>query len=261
MFVDTHAHLYSEQFDADRDAVLQRALDAGVGKMYLPNVDSGSITGMLALEAAYPDHCFAMMGLHPCSVQAEFEKELLVVEEWLGKRHFCAIGEIGVDLYWDKTFLEQQLTAFHRQLDWAESLKIPVVIHSRNSTREILDALKKNVTYRQGGIFHCFSGTAEEAREAIGLGFYLGVGGTLTYKKSGVAEALEDISVEHLVLETDAPYLSPVPFRGKRNESAYLPHVAQKLADIKETVISEVAQITAMNAEKIFKRNKNAPFI
>jgi len=254
MLVDTHAHLYSDQFDADRPAMMQRTFAAGVDRIYLPNVDSRTIGGMLQLEAEYPGHCFPMMGLHPCSVVADYETELKIVEDWLAKRKFCAIGEIGIDLYWDKTFFEQQKIAFSRQMDWAQALKIPIVIHARESTKEILEIVRKKKEYTQGGIFHCFGGGVDRAKEIIDLGFYLGIGGVLTYKKSGLDQVMKEIPLEHLVLETDAPYLSPTPHRGKRNESAYIALVAKKLAEIKEISVEEVARVTTLNAKKIFEK-------
>ena len=253
MLIDTHAHLYSEQFDRDREAMMERAFGAGVEQVYLPNVDSKTIDSMLALESAYPGRCIAMMGLHPCSVGVDYEAELKVVEDWLSRRSFCAVGEIGIDLYWDKTFFEEQKIAFARQMDWAKDLKIPIVIHSRESTEEILMLLREKKDYQEGGIFHCFGGSVEQAKEIIGLGFYLGIGGVLTFKKSGLDEVLKHVSLDHLVLETDAPYLAPTPFRGKRNESAYIALVAKRLAEVKDVGLDEVERITSLNAEKAFR--------
>ena len=250
--IDTHAHLYASQFDKDRKEMLQRAFDAGVEKVYLPNIDSTSIKAMLDLEAAYPNQCFAMMGLHPCSVKENFRSELALVEEWLKKRSFCAIGEIGIDLYWDKTFFEEQKEAFITQVNWAKELELPIVIHSRESTDVIIDLLRPHKDDRLRGIFHCFGGSVEQAEAIIELGFLLGIGGVLTFKKSGLAQTLENIDLEHLVLETDAPYLAPTPFRGKRNESAYTRLVAEKLAGVKEVSLERVGEVTSENAERLF---------
>ncbi len=252
MLVDTHAHLYARQFDSDRNEMIKRALDKGVKKFYLPNIDSQSIEGMLQLEKEYPEHCFPMMGLHPCSVKENYKEELAIIEEWLFKRKFCAVGEIGIDLYWDKTFIEEQKTAFRLQIEWAKQLDLPIVIHARNSTKEILEILATLNDDKLRGIFHCFGGTVEEAREIIELGFFLGIGGVLTFKKSGLDKTLTAIDLKHIVLETDSPYLAPTPFRGKRNESSYVVYVAKKLADIKNIDIQEVKKITSENAYKIF---------
>lgn len=253
MLVDTHAHLYAAQFDEDRAAVLERAFEEEVKQIYLPNIDSSSIDAMLQLEAAYPEHCFAMMGLHPCSVNENYKQELAIVKEWLDKRAFCAVGEIGLDLYWDKTFFEQQKAAFKQQIEWAKALDVPIVIHSRDSTWEVIELLRALNDEKLRGIFHCFGGTVEEANAIIELGFYLGIGGVLTFKKSILKHTLESIDLKHLVLETDAPYLAPTPYRGKRNESAYVKIVAKQLAAIKKITLEEVAIQTTRNAQNIFE--------
>ncbi len=250
--IDTHTHLYAKQFNSDRDAMIQRAVEQGVEQFFLPNIDRESIEGMLALEAAYPERCFAMMGLHPCSVKDNYEEELAIVRHWLDRRKFCAVGEIGIDLYWDKTFFEQQKQAFLTQIEWAMEFDIPIVIHSRESTDIIIDILTEVKEDRLRGIFHCFGGTEEQARRIIKLGFFLGIGGVLTYKNSGLGDALKDISLEHIVLETDSPYLAPVPYRGKRNESAYVRTVAEKLAEVKDTTLEAVANATTQNAQQVF---------
>ena len=250
--IDTHTHLYVQQFEKDQAETIQRALDAGVEKFYLPAIDSETHESMLTLEAAYPEQCFAMMGLHPCSVNADFEKELKIVEEWLSKRPFCAVGEIGIDLHWDTTFFEQQKTAFRRQIDWAKQLDVPIVIHSRKSTWEVIEILRAEQSDKLRGIFHCFGGTVEEAQAIIDCGFHLGIGGVLTFKKAGLDKTMEHVDLEHVVLETDAPYLAPTPYRGKRNESAYVQLIAQKLADIKGVDLTEIARVTSANAKKIF---------
>lgn len=252
-WIDTHAHLYGEEFSADRTVMVERALAAGVSRLYLPNIDSTSIEGMLALEAQFPDNCFAMMGVHPCYINENVEQELSVVREWLAKRPFKAIGEIGLDFYWDTTYREQQYHAFRSQLELAREYNLPVAIHSRESTRECIDEVKALQDGRLSGVFHCFSGTLEEAKEIIDLGFYLGIGGVVTFKKSGLDKILEDIDLQYVVLETDAPYLAPVPYRGKRNESAYIPLIGEKIADVKNLKIADVAAMTTNNALKLFK--------
>jgi TatD DNase family protein len=253
MFTDTHTHLYSEEFNADRTQLIDKAINNGVTKFYLPNIDSSSIEGMLQLEQQYPNNCFAMMGLHPCSVGENVNDELTIVKQWLDKRKFVAIGEIGIDLYWDKTFINQQLQAFETQIRWALEFGYPIVIHCRDAFNEIFEVLK---SFKQlpKSIFHCFSGTIEQANKIIELGnFKLGIGGVVTFKNSGLDKVIEQIGIEHLVLETDAPYLAPVPFRGKRNEPSYLLEVAKKIAEIKQISINEVAEITNKNAEFIFQ--------
>ena len=252
--IDTHTHLYLNQFDADRAVMIQRAMDQKVQAFYLPNIDSSSIEPMLELEAAYPQQCFAMMGLHPCSVKEDYEEELALVREWLDRRPFCAVGEIGIDLYWDKTFFEQQKAAFLQQAAWAVDLDIPIVIHSRESTDILIEILQSIKEEKLRGIFHCFGGTIEQAEAIIDLGFDLGIGGVLTFKKSGLDKTMEAIDLNHVVLETDSPYLAPTPYRGKRNESAYTRIVAEKLAVIKDLSLEEVARITTANAERIFQQ-------
>lgn len=252
-WIDTHTHLYSEEFADDREMMIERALAAGVYKLLLPNIDSTTVSGMLALETKYPGSCYAMMGVHPCYVNDNVEQELAAVQEWLQKRPFTAIGEIGLDFYWDTTYREQQYRAFRTQLALAKEYRLPVSIHSRESTRECIDEVKALQDGHLSGVFHCFSGTPEQAQEIIDLGFYLGIGGVLTFKKAGLDKILENIDLAHVVLETDAPYLAPVPYRGKRNESAYIPLTGEKLADIKNLKIADVAAITTSNALKLFK--------
>ncbi len=253
--IDTHAHLYSKQFNGDREAMLERARTEGVTKVYLPAVDSESHERMLELEATHPDFCVAMMGLHPCSVNEEsIEKELNIVEKYISERPFCAIGEIGIDLYWDKTTFEVQKKAFVQQMHWAQDLGIPIIIHSRESMDEVIDILQKNTFYTEGGILHCFTGNVEQGQKLIDMGFYLGIGGVATYKNGGLEPVINHFSLEHFVLETDAPYLAPIPFRGKRNESSYVKHVAQRIAHIKMIDFEEVNRVTSLNAEKIFSK-------
>lgn len=250
---DTHAHLYSPKFNSDRPDMVRRAIASGVTHMYLPNIDSGSVEPMLELEAAFPDHCHAMMGLHPCSVDENVETSLAWVERHLGERRWAGVGETGLDLYWDKTWFAQQQTAFARQIQWAIQLDLPVIIHSRESTPQCIDLVRAAQNGRLHGVFHCFSGTVEEARQIIDLGFMLGVGGTVTYPKSELPDVLKAIPLEHIVLETDAPYLPPVPYRGKRNESAYIVEVAQKLAEVYDLDPEELARITTANAARLFR--------
>ncbi|WP_276480334.1 TatD family hydrolase [Paraflavitalea pollutisoli] len=250
--IDTHTHLYGNAFLGDIDAVIARAEAEGVGKMYLPAIDSETHEAMLKLESRYPGKCIAMMGLHPCSVKEDYKQELAIIEEWLGKRSFAAVGEIGLDYYWDRNFDKQQIEAFHQQIEWALHYKLPIVIHSRESMEDSITIVREHQKGALGGIFHCFTGTTDQARRIIDAGFYLGIGGVLTYKKSGLPEALVDIPLESMVLETDAPYLPPVPYRGKRNESSYLKYILEKLAEVKGVSTEEVAKITSANAQKIF---------
>jgi TatD DNase family protein len=254
-WIDTHAHMYIKQFSDDRPKAMERAINNGVDRLFLPNIDSETIESMLELEAAYPGQCFAMMGVHPCYVNENVDNELNIVRGWLDKRPFVAVGEIGLDFYWDKTHVEQQYKAFRTQLNWSADLGVPVSIHARESTRECIDVVRELQDGRLSGIFHCFSGTLEEAREVIDLGFYLGIGGVVTFPKAGLDKIVEQIDLQHIVLETDAPYLAPVPYRGKRNESSYIPLIGQKIADVKNLKIADVAAITTTNAHKIFKTN------
>lgn len=252
ILIDTHTHLYADEFAADIDAVIARAQNNHVQKFYLPAIDSSSLDAMLALEKKYPGVCISMMGLHPCYVKENVVDELAIVEKWINTRDFVAIGEIGLDFYWDKTFENQQRTAFEKQMEWALVKNWPIVIHTRNAMQETIEMLKPFAKKGLRGIFHCFSGSAESAKQIIDLGFYLGIGGVITYKNAGLPEALANIPLSHLVLETDAPYLTPVPYRGKRNESGYLLYIAEKLAAVKQTTLEEVAAITTANAQKIF---------
>jgi len=250
--IDTHCHLYAEEFDTDLPAIIERAENEGVEKFYLPAVDSSSLDRLLKTEQQYPGKCMAMMGLHPCSVKENYLQELQLVEEWLGKRQFSAVGEIGLDFYWDKSFTEQQYEAFRRQLLLAKQYRLPAVLHSRDSLNESIGVVKSLQDGALSGIFHCFGGTLEQAKQVADLGFYVGIGGIITYKNAGLGPLLEQLPLEHMVLETDAPYLSPVPFRGRRNESSYLKYIVQKLADAKQMPVEEVAAITTRNAQKIF---------
>lgn len=252
IITDTHCHLYLEEFAGEIDAVILRAGAEGVSKFYLPCIDSTVIPAMMELEYQYPGKCHAMMGLHPCHVKENYQDELEIVKEWLAKRSFVAVGEIGLDYYWDKTFAAEQEEAFRMQIEWSIQYGLPVSIHNRNAMQETINIVKEYVPKGVRGIFHCFSGSFESAKEIIKAGFYLGIGGVLTYKNAGLAEVLTQIDLQHLVLETDAPFLTPVPFRGKRNESSYLKYVIAKLAEVKNCSVGEVAAITTSNAEKIF---------
>lgn len=252
--IDTHCHLYLPEFDADIGQVIQRAEKEGVQRFYLPAIDSETTHAMLDMEVQFPGKCFAMMGLHPCSVKENYHKELDLIREWLEKRSFAAIGEIGLDYYWDTSFVKEQEQVFHRQIEWALQYGMPVVIHSRESMADCIRIVNGHQKGSLRGIFHCFTGTPEDARKITALGFYLGIGGVLTYKNTHLRDVLAAISLEHVVLETDAPYLTPVPFRGKRNESSYLKYVVQQLAKVKNMPVEEVARITTANAQKIFGR-------
>ena len=250
--IDTHAHIYSDEFQNDRPGAIERAKMAGVNKIIMPAIDSATHESMLGLEKENPGTCISMMGLHPCSVKENYKEELRIAEEYLAKQKFVAIGEIGLDFYWDLTFKDQQYDAFHRQVEWALHYDLPISIHSRNATDECIKLVQAHQQGKLRGVFHCFSGTQEQAVQLIELGFYLGIGGVLTFKNSGLDMIVKEIDLSHMVLETDAPYLAPVPFRGKRNECSYIPYVAQKLADIKEMPVDIVAATTTLNAEKLF---------
>ena len=253
MLVDTHTHLYADEFNVDRTQIIEHAIQNGVGRMYVPNIDSKSIVGLFNLAKEFPENCFPMMGLHPCSVNNKYSDELKVVEHWLEKKKFYAIGEIGIDLYWDKTFLNQQKDAFKRQIEMAKKHKLPIVIHTRSSFNETYEIVKEMKDENLKGIFHCFSGTSEDAEQIISLGgFKIGIGGVLTFKNSGLDKVVEQIDMKHLVLETDSPYLAPVPHRGKRNESSYIKIIAHKLAEIKNVSVEKVGEITTQNALEIF---------
>lgn len=252
IYTDTHTHLYASEFEADRKELMNRALDEGVRRIFLPNIDSTSIEAMLQLEQQFPNHCHAMMGLHPCSVKEDYKTELALVEEWMNKRDFCAIGEIGMDLYWDKTFVKEQEEAFRHQIQLAVKYQKPFVIHCRDAFDEIFEVLESETLPEIPGIFHCFTGSLEQAERAIKLGFALGIGGVVTFKNGGLDQVVPHIDLKHLVLETDAPYLAPVPYRGKRNESSYIKLVAERIAELKECRLEEVAYATTENSKRIF---------
>lgn len=249
-FVDTHTHIYLPEFDDDRDQMMQKAKDLGVEITIMPAIDSSTHNVMLTMESTN-ENCYSMIGLHPCSVNQDYEKELAIVNEYLSKRKFVAIGEIGLDFYWDKTFVEQQYEAFHKQIELALQHGLPIVIHSRNAIDECIAVVKQYADIK--GVFHCFSGNEEQAKKITDLGFLLGIGGVVTFKNAGLDKVIEKIGLANVVLETDAPYLAPVPHRGKRNEPAYITLVAEKLSSICKCSIKEVSDLTTENARKLFK--------
>ncbi|AXG69397.1 putative metal-dependent hydrolase YjjV [Kordia sp. SMS9] len=252
IITDTHTHLYSEAFDEDRDEMMQRALQNGVQRFFVPAIDSAYTERMFQLEKDYPNEVFLMSGLHPTHVKENYKEELAHVEALLEKRKFCAVGEIGIDLYWDKTFLVAQQEAFQYQIQLAKKYKLPIVIHCRDAFDEVFEVLEKEKDDALFGIFHCFTGTKAQAEEAIGYQMKLGIGGVVTFKNGKIDKFLNEIPLEHIVLETDAPYLAPTPFRGKRNESSYVMNVLEKVASIYEKSIEEIAEITTKNSKAIF---------
>ncbi len=255
MLIDTHTHLYLEQFDQDRDQVIQNAMDAGIEKLFLPNIDVNSIAGMLSLVEHYPNVCYPMMGLHPCSVEAGFEIELQKIYDALSNQAIIAIGEIGIDLFWDKTTLPLQREAFRIQVQWAKDMNLPIVIHARDSYNELFEELNVLNDERLSGVFHCFTGSLQQAEKILSYGnFYLGIGGVSTFKNSGLNTFLPQVPLDRIILETDSPYLAPVPRRGKRNESAYTASVAQHLSHLLNKSLNEIASITTQNALNLFHK-------
>ena len=252
ILTDTHTHIYYEIEPEKLKAQVQRCFENNITRLFLPNVDSASIKLVLGLSRAYPENCFPMLGLHPCDVKENFEAELKEIKSAIQNNTIYAIGEIGIDLYWDKTLLKEQQSAFKKQILWAKELNLPIVIHCREAFDEVFEILEEMKDAKLRGIFHCFTGNLAQAQQAIKLGFLLGIGGVLTYKKAGLDVVIEQVDLEHLVLETDAPYLAPVPHRGKTNESSFLIYIAQKLADIKHTSLEEIAKITTANSIKVF---------
>lgn len=254
MFVDTHTHLFVDAFDDDRSEIVQKAIDAGVEKMLLPNIDIDTIDAMNNLAKDFPQHCFPMMGLHPGSIKEDWEERLEVVRKHLFEGEYIAVGEIGMDLYWDKTFVKEQAEAFRRQVEWAKELKLPIVIHAREAFEPIFEILDEINDDRLSGVFHCFTGTEEQANHVIQYGgFKLGIGGVLTYKKAALDQVLEKVDLKHLILETDSPYLPPVPYRGKRNESSYILHIAEKLTDVYGVPLSQIEEMTTNSARELFQ--------
>lgn len=252
MIIDTHCHLYLSEFSNEIVTYINRAIENGIKKIYLPAINSETTDALLTLEEKHPDICIAMMGLHPCYVKSDYKEELQKVEDLLTQRKFVAIGECGLDFYWDKTFIKEQYLALEQQIEWALHYNLPIILHTRNATQETIDVIKKYKNSNLNGIFHCFGGTLEEAKQIIDLGFYMGIGGVVTYKNAGLDLLLNNIDLDSIVLETDAPYLSPVPFRGKTNEPANLKIIAEKIASIKNASYDVVAEITSKNAERLF---------
>lgn len=252
MIIDTHSHLYLEEFNSDIEEVILRSKQNGVEKIYLPAIDSQTTQQLIQLEIKYPAYCIAMMGLHPCYVKENYKAELDKVASLLQQRKFAAIGECGLDFYWDKTFVKEQYEALEQQIDWALEYHLPIVLHTRNATQETIDAIKKYADKGLKGIFHCFGGSADEANQIIEMGFYLGIGGVVTYKNAGLDKVLNGVDLKHMVLETDSPYLTPVPHRGKRNETSFLKIIAEKIAEIKNCSYEEVANTTTQNALSLF---------
>jgi TatD DNase family protein len=250
--IDTHAHIYASEFDADRDDVVKRALDQGIDKILLPNIDLESIEPMLTTEAKYPQIRRSMMGLHPCYVDGNVKQTLDIIHAWFEKHRFIAVGEIGIDLYWDKTFKAEQEMAFITQLNWAKEMKLPVVIHTRDSIEETLTLLAQEQDGSLSGVFHCFGGSVEEAKAINDLGFHLGLGGVSTFKNGGMDKVIPHLDMNYVILETDCPYLAPVPHRGKRNEPAYTSLVAQRIAELRDISIEQVDSLTTQNATKLF---------
>ena len=249
-FIDTHTHIYLPEFDDDRNETMQKAREFNVEFTIMPAIDSSTHEAMLTVESTY-ENCYSMIGLHPCSVNQEYEKELSIINQYLEKRKFLAIGEIGLDFYWDKTFTSQQYEAFHAQIQIAIQHDLPIVIHSRNAIDECIDVVREHPTVK--GVFHCFSGNEEQAKKIIGMNFMLGIGGVVTFKNSGLDKVIEKIGLAKVILETDAPYLAPVPYRGKRNEPAYIKLIAEKLSLICDTPIEKIAELTTENARNLFK--------
>jgi TatD DNase family protein len=252
LLTDTHTHLYYETDDTKRAELVLRCMENGVNRLFLPNVDASSVPLVFSLVNAYPDICYPMLGLHPCSVKAGWEDELNSIKAAVHQHKIVAIGEIGIDLYWDKTLLTEQIQAFKAQIAWAKELKLPIVIHCRDAFDEVFEVLQQEHDENLRGVFHCFTGTLEQANKVIGLGFYLGIGGVVTYKNAGLDKTVAQIDLAHIVLETDSPYLAPVPHRGKPNESSYLIYVAQRVAELHQTQIEHVADITTENSRQLF---------
>jgi len=250
--IDTHTHLYLEEFKDDRMEVVEAAINSNVETMLLPNIDSTTVDDMISMASAFPNNCLPMMGLHPTSVKDNYEKELELVEQLLNNEHYIAVGEIGIDLYWDKTYREQQIDAFRRQLKLAKKHQLPVSIHTRNSFEDVYPVVKAELTDDLKGVFHCFLGSAEEAKKIMDLGFMMGIGGVITFKKATIGDVVKNIPSNFLVFETDAPFLTPTPFRGKRNQSAYIKYIAEKTAILKGVTFEEIATVTTANAKQLF---------
>lgn len=250
--IDTHAHIYLSKFDEDLDQVLQNASDSGVKKIYMPNIDSNSIGDMLKVEKEYEDICVAMMGIHPCYIKDDYNRELEIAYSWLSRRDFCAIGEIGIDLYWDKTHKSEQVIAFEKQINWAKELRKPIVIHCRDSMDLTIEIVRKHQDGNLKGVFHCFTGDRDQAKQITDMNFILGIGGVATLKNGGLDQVLPDVGLDQIVLETDSPYLAPVPFRGKRNEPAYLSYIAKRVAEIMSIEVNVLVENSTENALSLF---------
>ena len=252
ILTDTHSHLYDTKFVEDRKPMILRAFEENIQRIFIPNIDQNTVKAMMDIVAAYPQKCFPMMGLHPCHVKENYKQELAVLKKHLDAGGFCAIGEIGMDLYWDKTYVENQKIAFRTQIQWAKEKGLPIAIHCRNAFNEIFEILEDEKDEQLRGVFHCFTGSIEQAQRVIDLNFYLGIGGIVTFKKAGLDAVVKEIDLKYLVLETDSPYLAPSPNRGKRNESSYLIHIARKVAELHQVSIERLAQITTDNSIKLF---------
>jgi TatD DNase family protein len=252
IIIDTHSHIYLPEFDQDRQAIIERADKAGIMRILMPAIDSTTHENMLQFEKQFAGKCMAMMGLHPCSVMEKYDVELGIIEQHLSKKKFVAIGETGLDFYWDLSYKDQQYEVFQKQINWALQYDMPVVIHSRNSIDECIEMIQKNQDGSLKGVFHCFSGSLQQAKKIMELGFYMGIGGVITFKNSGLDLVMKEAGLSNVVLETDAPYLAPVPYRGKRNEPCYLSYVVDKLASVTTASIEEVSKITTANAQKLF---------
>ncbi len=250
--IDTHAHIYANHFEKDLPETIQRAKEVGIKKILLPNIDRESYPEMMKLTESYPGFCYPMAGIHPCDIKENYEADLDEAEKWLEQGGFIGVGETGIDLHWDKTFIKEQKIAFAKHLQWGKKYKLPVVVHIRESFDEVFEVVEQEASPDLFGVFHCFTGTLEQAERAIKLGFKLGLGGVLTFKNSGLDKTIEGVALEHLMLETDSPYLAPTPHRGKRNEPSFMIKVAEKLADIKNISLQEVQEITTKNAQNLF---------
>lgn len=251
-WVDTHAHIYSKEFDADRAEVLRRSGELGVSKIYMPNVDHTTIDAMFEAEQKFSDQCIAMIGLHPCSVKKDFEKELYEVEAWLSRRQFVAIGEMGTDLYWDKSFWSEQQEAFKIQVGWAKKFNLPIIIHCRESMDETIELLAPLADGKLKGVFHCFTGSLEQAQRITSLGFYLGIGGVSTFKNGGLDKVIPELDFSRIVLETDSPYLAPTPHRGKRNTPEFIPLIGERVATLRQIPVEELKSISTANSNRLF---------
>jgi len=257
MYIDTHAHLYSEKFNEDIDVVINSAINANVLKIYLPNIDLESINTMHTLAETYPNNCYPMMGLHPCSVKENFKSILQKMKAYLDERGYHGIGETGVDLYWDTTFEKEQIEAFEIQIEWAKEFGLPIIIHSRDSLDLTIEIIEKHKGDNLTGIFHCFNGTTDQCKRIVDANFMMGLGGVVTFKKANLEEMIAYMPMDRMLLETDAPYLAPTPFRGKRNESSYIPLIAEKIATVRNVGVEEIMHTTTSNANRIFSKAGN----